>query len=253
MGACIANYPETVFCTPLPKHTILVSLKKMSLPNFDALRDLHKSANDLLHSPEIQQVLVHKKQEKWLHEVSEASLRMLDVCSISKDVLLLVKEHLLDLQFTLRKVTVGEPNVDTKIAAYNHYRKKLKKETLKCLRSLKEMRNKAMISDMSHIDHNHMVVVEVLREVRDITISIVESLLSLISIPWVDQKGSFGSKLLRSSGQNLYDFCDETALHSANKRLEAMEIAIEDLEVELECMFRRLIPTRVSLLNILTN
>ena len=238
-------------------HTVLVSLLKMALPNFNALRDLHNSANDLLHSPEIQQVLVNQKQEKWLHEVSESSLRMLDVCGISKDVLLLVKEHLLDLQFTLRRKRVSKPDISTKIAAYNFYRKKLKKETMKCLKSLKGMKGKSVTSDISNVDHSIIVVVEVLREVRVTTITIVESLLSLISIPWLDQgssKGSFiRSTFLRSSGQSSYDFCDETALHTADKRLEAVEIAVEDLEVELECMFRRLIQTRVLLLNILTN
>ncbi|KAJ6352009.1 hypothetical protein OIU76_001261 [Salix suchowensis] len=93
----------------------------MALPSFNALRDLHNSANDLLHSPEIQQVLVNQKQEKWLHEVSESSLRMLDVCGISKDVLLLVKEHILDLQFTLRRKRVGKPDISTKIASDNLY------------------------------------------------------------------------------------------------------------------------------------
>ncbi|KAJ4834323.1 hypothetical protein Tsubulata_014224 [Turnera subulata] len=226
-----------------------------SLPNFSALRDLHNSANDLLHSPEIQQVLVHQKQEQWLHDVSEASLRMLDVCGISKDILLLVKEHLLDLQFTLRRKIDCEPNIHAKISAYNHYRKTLKKETMKCLKSLKGMKTKSLVT--SGVDVNLLVVVEVLREVRITTISIVESLLTLISIPWLDQKTTKGSlirqKFLRASGQSLHDFCDETALHSANKRLEAVEIAIEDLEVELECISRRLIQTRVSLLNILTN
>ncbi|OAY22540.1 uncharacterized protein LOC110606785 [Manihot esculenta] len=233
----------------------------MSFPNFNALRDLHNSANDLLHSPEIQQVLVQQKQEKWVHQVSEASLTMLDVCSISKDVLLLVKEHLLDLQFTLRRKSFShQPNINAKIAAYNHYRKKLKKATLKCLRRVKGMKNKSSVvtSDTSTIDHKLIVVVEVLREVRVITISIVESLLSLISIPWLDQKsskGSFRSKLFRSGSQKqrLYEICDETALQSANKRLEAVEIAIEDLEAELDCIFRRLIQTRSSLLNLLNN
>ncbi|CAK7346061.1 unnamed protein product [Dovyalis caffra] len=227
----------------------------MALPDFNALRDLHNSANDLLHSPEIQQVLVNQKQEKWLHEVSEASLRMLDVCGISKDVLLLVKERLLDLQFTLRRKRVSKPDISTKLAAYNLYRKKLKKETLKCLKSLKGMKGKSITSDVSNVDNNVMVVVEVLREVRVTTITIVESLLSLISIPWLDQgssKGSFMRSTFLRSGQSLCDFCDETALHSANKRLQAVEIAVEDLEVELQCMFRRLIQTRVLLLNILT-
>ncbi|XP_057987470.1 uncharacterized protein LOC110660957 [Hevea brasiliensis] len=143
------------------------------------------------------------------------------------------------------------------IAAYNHYRKKLNKETLKCLGSLKGMKNKSVVtSDISTIDHKLTVVVEVLREVRVITITIVESLLSLVSIPWLDQKstkGSFRSNFFSSGGQIMYEICDETALQSANKRLEAVEIAIEDLEAELECIFRRLIQTRVSLPNTLTN
>ena len=132
----------------------------MALPDFNALRDLHNSANDLLHSPEIQQVLVSQKQEKWLHEVSEASLRMLDVCGVSKDVLLLVREHLLDLQFTLRRKRVCKQDISTEIAAYNLYRKKLKKGTLKCLKSLKGMTGKSVASDASHVDHSIVVVVK---------------------------------------------------------------------------------------------
>lgn len=182
---------------------------------------------------------------------------MLDVCSISKDVVLLVKEQLLDLQFTLRRKIFSQPNINAKIAAYNHYRKKLKKETLKCLRTLKGMRNESVVtSDISTIDQKLVVVMEVLREVRVTTLTIVESLLSLISIPWLDQKsskGSLRSKFFSSGDQSMYEICDEMALQSANKRLEAVEIAIEYLEVELECIFRRLIQTRVSLLNILTS
>ncbi|KAF9683213.1 hypothetical protein SADUNF_Sadunf05G0189300 [Salix dunnii] len=165
----------------------------MAPPDFNALRDLHNSANDLLRSPEIQQVLVNQKQEKWLHEVSESSLRMLDVCGISKDVLLLIKEHLLDLHAI-------------------HITEKLKKETLKCLKSLK---GKSVHSDISNVDHNIMVVVEVLREVRVAAITIVESLLSLTSIPCLDQGST---------------------LHSANKRLETVEIAVEDLEAPFLAM-----------------
>ncbi|GLT99951.1 hypothetical protein SLE2022_173540 [Rubroshorea leprosula] len=65
--------------------------------NFNALRDLHNSANDLLHSPMIQKALLHQGHKKWMHEVSESSLRMLDICGISRDVLLLVKDHVQDL------------------------------------------------------------------------------------------------------------------------------------------------------------
>lgn len=240
----------------------------MAGPNFEALRILHNSANELLHSPMIQQALVQHSQEKWVHEVSEASLILLEVCSISKDVVLLVKEHLQDLQFTLRRVTSsGEEDIGSKIIAYNFYRNKLKKETLKCLNSLKgrhPIKNKSsnFSSELCPIDHNLTLVVDVLRQVRVTTVSIVETLLSLISIPWLDQKPTstsrtaafkFMSKFMRARGRRVHDLCDATAIHSANKRLDAVEIAIQDLQVELECMFRRLIHTRVALLNILTN
>ncbi|XP_050366670.1 uncharacterized protein LOC126785116 [Argentina anserina] len=237
----------------------------MAGPNFEALRNLHNSANDLLHSPLIQQALVRNSQEKWVHEVSEASLKLLDVCSISKDVLFLVKEHLQDLQFTLRRVnSSGEEDIGSKMTAYNVYRNKLKKETLKCLDSLKcrrPMKSKSSIVSLElfPIDQNLTVVVDVLRQVRVTTVSIVETLLSLISIPWLDEKSSrsctasFMSKFICGRSQKVHDLCDATALQSANTRLDAVEIAIQDLQVELECMFRRLIDTRVALLNILTN
>ncbi|XP_061364836.1 uncharacterized protein LOC133308246 [Gastrolobium bilobum] len=219
--------------------------------DFDTLKDLHISANELLHSPIVQQALVY--EEKWVNDVSESSLRMLEVCGISKDVLLLVKEHLQELQFTLCRASIGEPRIEEKITAYNCYRKKLKKEILKCL---KGMKSKTVTLHPLMEEQKLKLVVDVLREVRVANISIVESLLFLISSPWLDSKSrklSFTSKLMRVSLQNSDDIYDAMVLQSANKRLAGVQMAIEDLEVELENMFRRLIHTRVLLLNILTN
>ncbi|KAK7274195.1 hypothetical protein RIF29_15275 [Crotalaria pallida] len=225
--------------------------------DFDALKDLHNSANDLLHSPMVQQAFVHRREDKWVNEVSESSLRMLEVCGISKDVLLLIKEHLQELQFTLRRASIGEPGIEEKILAYNCYRKKLKKDTLKCLKWLKGMKCKIVTLDPPRMKEQQlMVVVDVLREVRMTSISIVESLLSLISTPWLDSKSGkwpFTSKLVRASMHASNDIYDAIVLQSANKKLLGVQMAVEDLEDELECMFRRLIHTRVLLLNILTN
>jgi hypothetical protein len=77
--------------------------------DFDALKNMQNSANDLLHSPIVQQALVNQREEKWVNDVSESSLRILDVCGMSKDVLSFVKEHLQELQFTLRRASIGEP------------------------------------------------------------------------------------------------------------------------------------------------
>ncbi|CAK9187905.1 unnamed protein product [Ilex paraguariensis] len=228
----------------------------MARPNFDALRDSHNSANDLLHSPLTKQSLVHNQQEKWVHQVSEASLRMLEVCSNTKDVLLFVKDHLQDLQSTFRRISIGKTAVEGKFAAYHHHRKRLKKEMLKHLHSINGMKNKYTTSDLFPKECNLTVVVHVLKEVRMTAMSIIETLMSLMSMPSSNRKSnkrSFAPKFTCVNSLSSWEKSDSTALQIANKRLEAVEIAIEEFEVELECIFRRLIQTRVSLLNILTS
>ncbi|XP_057503897.1 uncharacterized protein LOC130787526 [Actinidia eriantha] len=223
----------------------------MSTLNFASLRDLHNSVNNLLHSTSIRRSLV---QKQWVDEVSEASLRMLDACGATKDVLLLVKDHLQYLQSTFRRVSTGEKNIESKFEAYYLERKKLKKEILKRLSSLKGMKKSKLMA--SPMDRNLGVVVSVLRGVRVTTMAIVESLVSLMSMPSPkrkSKKGIFSGKLMRENSISLWRKCDLNVLQSGKERLEAVDNAIEDLEVELECMFRRLIQTRVSLLNILTN
>ncbi|KAJ8561311.1 hypothetical protein K7X08_027501 [Anisodus acutangulus] len=224
----------------------------MALPNFDALRDLHDSANDMLHSPVIKREIVHYGQEKWAHEVSETSLRLLDVCGTTKDVLLLVKDHVHDLKSTFRRISVGEnATTENKFAPFHCHRKKLKKEMLKRLHSLKGMKNNTKcIDSSSSIDNknNLMVVVNVLREVRVATMSILESLMALMSMPSPNttrktSNGYFGSKFLRVNSLSSWEKCDTMTLQCANKRLEAVELAIEDLEGELEYL-RAISPTR---------
>ncbi|KAK1388608.1 4-coumarate--CoA ligase-like 5-like [Heracleum sosnowskyi] len=218
-------------------------------PNFAALKKLQDSANDLLHSPTIRRSLV---QEKYVDEVCEASLQMLDICDTTKALLLHVKDHLQELQSTFRTISVGETSIENKLGAYYIHRKNLKREMMNFLRSLKEMK-----LDLYPIDNNLAMVVNVLRQVRVTTISTVESLMSLMSMPSPDSYksyiSSFTSKFIRVNSLSLWENCDTTAFQTGNKRLEAVEIEIEDLQVELECIFRRLIETRVSLLNILTN
>ncbi|XP_010459735.1 PREDICTED: uncharacterized protein LOC104740748 [Camelina sativa] len=227
----------------------------MALVDLEGLRELQDSANYLLdHCPEARESLFQQGKEKWIEQVSEASLIMLDVCNVSKDVMTLVRHSLRDLQLTLR---CNGANLSEKIAAYNRYRNKLKKETLKCLNSLKSIEGGAGkgTMEMQSIEQNLLFVAEVLQEVRRAIVTMVESLFSLVCLPCLERKPSKGSSL---SSIFTMRFCcfddvwDEVALQSAGTRLEASQIAVEELEIELGFIFRRLIQTRVSLLNILT-
>ncbi|KAL3500998.1 hypothetical protein ACH5RR_035447 [Cinchona calisaya] len=227
----------------------------MARLNFVAVKDLQDLANDLLHSPILKKTIFNHGQEKWVHEISEASLKMLETCGNTRDVLLFAKDHLHDLQSAFRRS-------GNKFSTYSHERKKLKKAMLRRLNSLKEMKNKCINSDINvtSINQNLKIVVNVLREVRMTIMVIVESLMSLImsipnnpNRPMKSNKGFFESKLLtRVDSLSFWENCDRSTLQETSKRLEAVEIAIEDLEQELDCIFKRLIQTRVLLLNILT-
>lgn len=97
----------------------------------------------------------------------------------------------------------------------------------------------------------------------DTIISLVESLMLLMSIPSPNHNArksmnsngliAMKAKFMRVNSLTPWEKCDLHSVRRVLERLEAVESAVEDLEVELECIFKRLIRTRVLLLNILSN
>ncbi|CAH1439778.1 unnamed protein product [Lactuca virosa] len=237
----------------------------MSILNFYSLRDLHNSANDLLHSPSFKRALsYHQQNQTSVQKVSESSLKMLDSCGRTKEILFLVKTHIQELQSTFRRITLGETSsAENKFSAYHVHRKDLKKQMLNRLKSLKMTKNK---TTSNYYDDNSIVVVaNVLGEVRETIISLVESLMLLMSMPSpnpnpktrksMHSNGLIAAKakFMRVNSLTPWEKCEVHAVRRAIERLEAVESAVEDLEVELESIFKRLIRTRVLLLNILSN
>ncbi|XP_077246149.1 uncharacterized protein LOC143886041 [Tasmannia lanceolata] len=241
------------------------------------LKDLYDCVEEFLQLPLTQQALHHHQQEKWVEEVLDGSLRLLDICGTTRDVLLQMKEHVKDLQSTLRRRKGGDSGMLSRVDAYICHRKKVKKEIGKCLESLKGMDNKYAASLLLDQDYHLSLVVNVLREVSTITKKNFGSILSFMSSSRPKQKPSkwsLVSKLMhkgqiicegehevRSEVENadaalsaLCSCCGEIEMvQMAKKRLEELEQRIGSLEDALECMFKRLIQTRVGLLNILTH
>ncbi|ONI21629.1 hypothetical protein PRUPE_2G076800 [Prunus persica] len=74
------------------------------------LRDLHECVENFLLLPLTQQALAQECEDKWINELLDGSLRLLDVCGIIKDALLQTKECMHELQSIMhRRRELGKP------------------------------------------------------------------------------------------------------------------------------------------------
>ena len=233
------------------------------------LEGLHKSMDELLSLPSARQALSHHVNERRVDELSDESVRLLDVCGSTRDVISQLKENAQDLQSALRR-RKGDVCVQSSISSYICSRKKMNKDGKKLLAAIKKMDNKDRASPILDQDHQLPAVVGVLGEVNAITISIFQALLLLLTTPVPKRKPtrwSLVSKFVHKGivkDENIkesesVDFI-LSAISSGRTDLEKMQIAHEELETlqagheglenGLDFMFRRLIKTRASLLNI---
>ncbi|TYH94355.1 hypothetical protein ES332_A12G036100v1 [Gossypium tomentosum] len=217
--------------------------------NLSGIQDLHECVDVLLQFPLTQQALDQEKQREMVEELLDGSLMLLDVCTTAKDALLQTKECTQELQSILR-------------------RRPMKKEICKALKNLKHIQNKLSTPG------ENVAVISVLRDVEAVTISVLESVLSFISGPEAESKSSrwpLVSKLMHQkkvmceeeqkanetlSAEAAVRSCtkSENMKHVENvqKELQGSELSIQDLEEDLETLSRRMIKTRVTVLNIIS-
>ncbi|XP_010242900.1 PREDICTED: uncharacterized protein LOC104587127 [Nelumbo nucifera] len=250
--------------------------------NLGGLKDLYDCVDDLLQLPLTQQSLARQQHESWTTGVLDGSLRLLDVCGTTRDVLLQMKESLQHLQSSIRRKR-GDSGIANDVSTYTLSRKKLIKAIHKSLGDLKRTENKHTSSSSSLLgkDHDLVAMVSVLREVEEITLSTLKSLLSFLSRPAAlsRSKGwSLVSKLMYNrrevakEGEDA-DWCDMEEVDIAlsnlirqkpsnkdgeivqkvRKQLETLELSIQDLEDGLGYIFGSLVKTRVSFLNVLNH
>ncbi|CAL0331955.1 unnamed protein product [Lupinus luteus] len=236
------------------------------------LAELYNCMEELFHSPQAQQALVHYQDGKLVEDALCGSVTLLDACGSARDLLMVLKEHVQSLQSAIRR-RKGDSSIESSISAYDSFRKKAKKEISKQFGKLKRMENKVNFNiSLISQDQQLIFLAKVLREASSITISILCSLLLFISMPAlrITKGSSLISKLkptrLFSSQKNSNELqCVDAALstllkdgtnvdkmQAARQKLEALEDATESLENNLESVFRLLIKTRASFLNIMT-
>ncbi|XP_011022216.1 PREDICTED: uncharacterized protein LOC105124057 [Populus euphratica] len=234
------------------------------------VEDLYKYVDELLNLASTQEVISHHESGKCHNELLDGSVRLLDVCSIARDTMLRFREQIQALQSALRR-RKGDSSIESSVATFNCFRKKMKKDAKKLIASLKQMDNKLGASSLLDQDQHLSAVIRVIREVNVINCSIFQSLLLFMSTSSKPKQSrwSLVSKLMhkgvitceeKQENVNelvavyaaLSEVSDSEKVKITYKKLEALVISIEDLESCLERVFRVLIKTRASLLNLIS-
>ncbi|KAK7312332.1 hypothetical protein VNO77_36112 [Canavalia gladiata] len=239
------------------------------------LQDLHECVEKLFQLPLTREALHHEHQANWVEELLNGSLRLLDVCTATKDSLLHTKECMRELQSIMRRRKGGEVELRAEIKRFLTSRKVVKKAISKALANLKGATKNCNIPSTNK-DNETVALVSLLENVEVVTLSTFQSLLQFIYGTTQSKLSSWFlvSKLMQTKKVACSQMADESefaqldeALQSCmfaqtskfqnmNKlqnQLEKLESLIQDLEEGLEFLFRRLIKTRVALLNILNH
>ncbi|KAK8717189.1 hypothetical protein V6N13_044466 [Hibiscus sabdariffa] len=239
---------------------------------FNCLQDLYDSVDMLLQLPLAQQALAQEQQRKLIEQLLDGSLALLDVCGTAKDALLQTKECTQELQSILRRRR-GAEGFANEVRKYITSRKAARKAICKALKNLKHMENKLSSSSFMKDDET-IAVISTLKQVEAVTIGVLESLLCFITGPEAESKSSKWSLVSKFMHQKKV-ICKEeeqraneignvdatlcSLIKSGNMKhvenvqneLQNSEMCIQDLDEGLESFFRRLIKTRVTILNIL--
>ncbi|KAK7307445.1 hypothetical protein VNO77_40520 [Canavalia gladiata] len=269
------SHPTTIrieeeLCKVKTWETTSTSTSHSIATSLSLLQDLYICFQDLLNMPSTQKMISHHQGEKCVEELLDGSVRILDICGITRDIMLQIKENVQTLHSCLRR-RKGDSTIEKSVAEYNLFSKKMKKNVKKLITTLKQMDSKFGVSPILNQDQQFSALITNLREVIVTNMSIFQSLLAFLASKYSKGTKWFSvSKLMHkgviSCEENFNELQNVEAslstllsegtnvekMQTAHQRLEALENAIEGLENGLESVFRCMVKTRACLLNTIT-
>ncbi|XP_057502751.1 uncharacterized protein LOC130786485 [Actinidia eriantha] len=225
------------------------------------LKTVHDYLDDILQLPQTRESL--RNQTDLIENLLEDFLQFVDVYGIFQNLILSFKQDHSAIQVALRKKD------DSKIALYGKAWKKLSKEMGKLVSTIRFIGNSSVT--LRGVDAE---LAEVITDVKEVTSFVSAALLNGISLPFVSQKSwwmglrfpkkgnrvkvneeiqEFQGVLTDSLWSLLRQTGDDELRWMVLKKMHDFEDCVVGIEICSERVFRGLLTTRVSLLNVLTH
>lgn len=227
------------------------------------LAELYDCTNDFLS-------LQFTQEAALIDHLLDGSVRLLDICGGTRDLVTQIKEHTRELESSIRR-RKGDMSIERSIAKFNSFRRQTKKEAKRLIASLKQIKKQFEAFTMLELDQKQSSLIGLLTEVALSSISIYQSLLTLVTVPVSKPKGRWSviTKMIHTERVSCEEKIEnmneleriDVALRSlctssegkkiecAQRGLVTLETHFESMESNLECLFRRLIKTRTLFLN----
>lgn len=216
------------------------------------LEELYKCVNVLLNLPQTLQAFSQYRLGKMVEDLLDKSVRLLDLCGTTRELVLQYKENVRDLQSSLKR-RKKDSTTESSMIKFNSFSKKIKKEAKRLVVVLKQMDQETERSFVpKDADQDMIDMIKTLKEANAMRISMFQMFLSFLSVPLLKpklSKWSLVSRLLVKKGRLACEGQEEKM--DLESRLEPFEAHLDNFENGLEGIYRCMSRSRSSLLNIL--